>query len=634
YLITSLFITSIFTDSRTTLWAYLLLSLSLLVAPLLYREFTYRDVIAGPLALFAFVGGMLVLENAHRHHLECDRRAQLQETQRQYEALFEHSNDAVFILGFAGSVLSVNSPGAQLLGVTQSELVGENVSNYLEQEELPVIERRMEMLRANQQPPLFEQTIVARDGSRRIVEINATTVLDGAGVPQYIQCIVRDITQHKQVAETLQRRNRDLTVLNQVITAATSSLDVIQVLHAVCVELGQAFDLPATAAFTVDEAAPRAVAVAEYRRGTQPSALGIGIPLTLPVIQHLLAHQTPLYIANAQVDPRVREAHALLATRGTRALLLVPIITRQRVTSAIVLDALGDRTFNADERELAQNAAAAVSQALEAAELHRELQTYASSLETTVAARTTELREALVQAQAADQAKSQFVSNVSHELRTPLTSIKLYLELLRRAPEHTAYFSALQRETDRLQYLIENLLQISRLDLKRVQVQPEPVDLNALVLRLAQDRQALFTSRGLELQIQPASDLPILNADPRLLEQVFTNILTNAMNYTPPGGQVRLITAREAAGARSWVAVSVIDTGFGMTDDDQQQLFKRFQRGGASQALNVPGTGLGLAISKEIVDLHKGRITVASELGKGSAFTVWLPYPEPLKTVK
>jgi PAS domain S-box-containing protein len=233
-----------------------------------------------------------------------------------------------------------------------------------------------------------------------------------------------------------------------------------------------------------------------------------------------------------------------------------------------------------------------------------------------------------------DRIKSQFVSDVSHELRTPLTNIRLYLDLLGRSTEDparvTRYLMTLSRESERLANLIDDLLSLSRLDAEAIPFQPAPVDINELLAGLVEDRRTLASKRGLDLTMEADSSLPPITGDERLITQVFTNLLTNAMNYTPDGGQIVLRTGKKASAEGEWVVAEVADTGLGIPREEITMIFRRFFRGHASQVTAAAGTGLGLAICKEIIDRHDGRITVESDgvPSHGSRFLVWLPFPE------
>jgi signal transduction histidine kinase len=343
---------------------------------------------------------------------------------------------------------------------------------------------------------------------------------------------------------------------------------------------------------------------------------------------YVLEHKAPLAVTDAQTDERMAANRTLMRDRGTVSLLIIPIIVRGRVVGTIGLDAIERREFSEEEIALAQNVAAAAGQVLETARLYQALQRHAEQLQEMVAERTAELQVALTQAREADRVKSQFVSNVSHELRTPLTNLKLYLNLLTRGyPEkREIYLDTLQREADRLQYLIESLLDLSRLDLGKTRARLQPTDLNLLVSTLVTDRGTLAADWGLSLDVELEKTLPPALADRKLIERVLTNLLTNAINYTPTGGAVMLCTATAEKEAQKWVTFSVTDTGTGISQEEQRHLFERFYRGQAGRASDAPGTGLGLAISKAIVEQHGGRITVESQIGQGSIFTVWL-YP-------
>jgi PAS domain S-box-containing protein len=227
-----------------------------------------------------------------------------------------------------------------------------------------------------------------------------------------------------------------------------------------------------------------------------------------------------------------------------------------------------------------------------------------------------------------DRLKSRFVSDVSHELRTPLTNIRLYVDLLKESAENSRtseYLDTLFRESERLSHLIDDLLSLSRLESRATPFDPRPIDLNELLLDLAADRRVMAAGQEIELEVRTGAGLPPAMGDRRLLGQVFTNLLTNAMNYTPKGGQILLKTTKLASGEKDWIVAQVEDSGLGILPEERPMIFKRFFRGRASQATGAPGTGLGLAICKEIAELHGGRIEVESKPGNGTRVSVWLP---------
>jgi PAS domain S-box-containing protein len=229
-----------------------------------------------------------------------------------------------------------------------------------------------------------------------------------------------------------------------------------------------------------------------------------------------------------------------------------------------------------------------------------------------------------------DRLKSQFVSDVSHELRTPLTNIRLYLDLIQQTEYDQRagrYLETLSRESERLSTLIEDLLSLSRLEADSVPIAAEPVNINRLLSALAEDRERLAASQGLDLRIECEAKLPIVTGDENLLSQVFTNLLTNALNYTPEGGHIILRTLSKSNSLGNWILAQFVDTGYGIPPKEQSLIFRRFFRGDAGKPSNAAGTGLGLAICKEIVERHGGKIVVESTgiPGEGSKFSVWLP---------
>jgi PAS domain S-box-containing protein len=252
-----------------------------------------------------------------------------------------------------------------------------------------------------------------------------------------------------------------------------------------------------------------------------------------------------------------------------------------------------------------------------------EMQRHASRLE--MANR--KLEEANARLQILDRVKDEFVANVSHELRTPITSLRLYLNLLSSRPaKWDQYMDTLDRETERLESMIESLLQLSRLDQNRMPIKFKRVDLNTIVEEYVGDRLPLAEKAGIQLKLERQNGLPKVKADPQLVGQVLGIILTNAINYTPSGGEVVVSTEAHNQAEDSYVGFCVSDNGPGLSREEQAQIFRRFFRGKAGLESDVSGTGLGLAIAKEIVDEHEGLIEVESRgvSGEGATFRVWL----------
>jgi signal transduction histidine kinase/DNA-binding response OmpR family regulator len=228
---------------------------------------------------------------------------------------------------------------------------------------------------------------------------------------------------------------------------------------------------------------------------------------------------------------------------------------------------------------------------------------------------------------ALDRMKSHFVSNVSHELRTPITTIKLYAALMQRTPPNKweEYLDVLVQEADRQARLVEDILQISRIDSGRLEMKPRPTPLNELVEISFVNHRVMAEEHGLTLEYDPAQSEPTALVDPDRVTQVLTNLIGNAINYTPEEGKVMISTGKVETEGRVWATVTVADTGMGISKEEMPHIFERFFRGEQPRAMQVPGTGLGLTIAKEIVELQGGRVVVESEADVGTSFTVWLP---------
>lgn len=223
-----------------------------------------------------------------------------------------------------------------------------------------------------------------------------------------------------------------------------------------------------------------------------------------------------------------------------------------------------------------------------------------------------------------ERLKTEFVSNVSHELRTPLTNIKTYLTLLRRGKPEKAerYLDVLTHETERLERLIQDLLDLSRLDTESTVMTLQLVSLTAVVeeiLPIIQNKAHQHTL----IWNPPPTDLHIM-ADSQHLQQAISRLAHNAIAYTPSDGTI-VLTAGQDDSQPAMIYLSIRDNGPGLTPEDQEHLFERFFRGSAALETRRPGTGLGLPISQEIINRHRGHIEAHNNPDQGATFTIWLP---------
>jgi len=227
----------------------------------------------------------------------------------------------------------------------------------------------------------------------------------------------------------------------------------------------------------------------------------------------------------------------------------------------------------------------------------------------------------------ADRAKSEFVSTVSHELRTPMTAIKGYTDLIHAGAagpintEQQRFLAIIRSNTDRLTALINDLLDISRIDTGRIRFEPRPLQISEVISDVVNVLAGQAEAKQQTLTYEVVGGLPDVMGDRDRLIQVLTNLIGNAIHYTPEGGEidVRAYLVEEA------VRVDVQDTGIGIAPDDMGHIFERFYRANHPLVQETRGTGLGLSIVKMFVDMHGGRIWVESEPGEGSTFTFILP---------
>jgi signal transduction histidine kinase len=287
-----------------------------------------------------------------------------------------------------------------------------------------------------------------------------------------------------------------------------------------------------------------------------------------------------------------------------------------------------------------------------------------------MAKRSAQLEQLYREVRDASRIKSEFLANVSHELRTPLNAIVGFVEMLRDGvygelgPRQAQPVERIAASATHLRHLVDQVLDIAKMAAGRLEVHPEPVVLRPFVLNIVSELESLISEKGLTLSITVGATLPRVRTDPTHLRQIIVNLIGNAVKYTSSGGiavRARLITATRSSDSppqaparkrdsprpeeegslatiaalaarapradRPWLALQVSDTGIGVAPEDQERIFEEFEQVNAGPRGDSMrrGTGLGLSISRRLARLLGAELTVESELGRGSTFTLWLP---------
>jgi len=268
-----------------------------------------------------------------------------------------------------------------------------------------------------------------------------------------------------------------------------------------------------------------------------------------------------------------------------------------------------------------------ISQAIDNARLFEKAWNSQQELEIKVEERTKQLTNAFDEVKKMNQRKSDFISSVSHELRTPLTSIKGYAAILLAGKlgavpaEVKERLEKINRHSDELVHMVNDLLDISRIESGKVVLKMEPLELKGIVEKISDLLSEQIRAKNITFTYSPGDNCDTLLADRNQIERVFINLMGNALKFTPQNGLITVTTNR----VNGLVQINVVDTGFGIPENAQEAIFEEFYRVENPINQEVKGTGLGLTLVKRIVECHHGKIWVKSKLGAGSTFSFTIP---------
>jgi len=414
--------------------------------------------------------------------------------------------------------------------------------------------------------------------------------------------------ENAQLYKQTRHRLSEVFTLYTLAKQVTSSLELNTVLDSIVNALKLSINCRACSLFLLDEGSQ----TLEIKAGAgikprwrKEASLKIGEGIA----GKAAAEARPLYI------PDVRQNLAFVTFDPVvRSLLVVPMISKDKVTGVLCIDDDKPDAFSSDDERLLTIAAAQAAVAIDNARL------YESSKK-----RAEELAKAYDELQALDRLQQEFVQNVSHELRTPLTFLKGYVELM--LEEAMGELNESQRNslqivaqrTDAMTRLINNILSLQQVEMESLRL--TRVSLAEVAMTVLESAEAAATKAGIVLRAEIPETLPLVWADRDCLEQVFDNLLGNAIKFSPDGGTITVCIREEC----EYLHVAVSDMGIGIANDQLEKIFERFYQVNGSPTRRFSGTGLGLALVKKTIEAHGGKVWAESQEGQGSTFFFTLP---------
>ncbi|MEK6684266.1 MAG: response regulator, partial [Nitrospirota bacterium] len=426
---------------------------------------------------------------------------------------------------------------------------------------------------------------------------------------------------YADMEERVADRTQELSALNTIAMTVNQSLDLQEILDAA---LGKILDVMQTEAGIIrlwDEKSGRLFLKAHRGLPEELVQSKSEIDTGDPIAGQAATSGKPVVIEEAQLNGYPT---SLLVRSGFRFIVSIPIHSKNRLVATLTVASRDSRRFAPSDLQLLSSIGNQMGTAIDNATLYAR--------EHTMVERLKEI----------DRFKSEFLSNVSHELRLPLTSIIGFSELLLDRipgdlnPDQEEYIRTMQESGHHLLEIINNLLNLSKLRAGKMEIHYQPFDLAPLIDSVKRTVTPLLAQKGLSLETTVESGASSLYTDEGKIKQILLNLLGNAIKFTPTGGEIRIRSRPTTLQNRPAVEIAVSDTGIGIRPEDKAKIFEAFQQVDSDFTRDYPGTGLGLTITKQFLELIGGRISVESQYGRGSTFTIVFPMqavPEPAEPI-
>ncbi|MBL7064327.1 MAG: PAS domain S-box protein [Anaerolineae bacterium] len=523
----------------------------------------------------------------------------LRESEERFRGIIESTEAGYFYMDRDGRFQHVNDAWLRMHGyASPDEVVGQHFSLVQVETDLEQVQRNVERLLSGEPISTGEFTRRCKDGSIGYHTSSVNPVVRGGRVVG-LEGFIIDLTGRMKAEREVWRRNEELVALNTIATTISQSLDLDRMLNAVLGKVLLVTDMDAGWIHLLDEDSRLLPLVAqsgfsqEMAKGTQTVKLGEGMAGQ--------AAQSGQFIVMDKFPDDPRLGMETCQREGLHAFAGVPIKSKDKVLGALSVFSRNPRELSSQEVQLLTAIGHQVGVAVENARLAEE----AAGIEIL---------------QELNRLRSELIANVSHEVRTPLGLIKISCTSLLAEDvdfdreTRRRFLRGIDEETDRLERIVDNLLDLSRIESGRLRLDMRPTDVGLLAREVMENMEAQATQHRLVHNFPPDPLVAII--DSKRVEQILRNLLSNAIKYSPEGGTI----AVQGCEDERHIIVQVSDQGIGIPAEDLERVFERFYRVENEATQSAGGVGLGLAVCRSIAEAHGGRIWVESTLGVGSTF--------------
>jgi PAS domain S-box-containing protein len=552
---------------------------------------------------------------------------ELRASEERYRHLVENMNDVVMEVDIQGNLCYVSPNYTALSGYSVEDEIGRSAFAHIHPEDLPLLLQKLEKALSSEKQSMAYR-VQNKSGEWRWIETSGKPFRT-ADNSVHVISVARDITKRKRVEEQLERQIERLNALREIDVAINTSFEMQVTLDVVLRQVTSQLNVDAAAILLFH---PH-LQTMEYicNRGfrspaIQPAQLKLGAGYTSRVV---LERQT-IHVSDLD-DTWSESSKTLEFVNGDFVEYFgVPLVVKGEIKGVLEIYQRTRLEPTEEWLDFMEMLAGQAAIAIDNVQLWEQIQRHASELEQRVEERTVELNQTNLELEHANRAKDEFLANMSHELRTPLNSILGMSESLleqRRDSLNDRQQKSLQvigSSGRHLLELINDILDLSKIGAGKLDFYPETIGVAEITQASLAFVKSQAMKKSITLTYEEDQTVSKIYVDPRRLKQILVNLLTNAVKFTPEGGRVTLQVCANAD--EDLIQFSVIDTGIGIAPEDLEKLFQPFVQVDSRLNRQFEGTGLGLALVKKLTDLHGGSMELQSEVGKGSRFTITLPW--------